>query len=225
MLLLLVLLLQLTTIPNDARCVMMVTEHHPASSRYRTTVRCCGGGLMIHWFVFDFHLHGRTARRRQCVKLVQFPARSRRIVLRSTRYILILNLPLEQYVATVSPDDYRFTRDGKIVQHIVLETRNPRNNTATTTVGSITGRTTFTTTVRVVTVRQCTGGTCKRGHHSTAGDHHHSAHRVGIVYGGRITAHGNATYFGGFQARSEMPWPIVGVFARLTARRTLPAVR
>uniref|UniRef100_A0A2M4CDD9 Putative secreted protein n=1 Tax=Anopheles marajoara TaxID=58244 RepID=A0A2M4CDD9_9DIPT len=75
-LLLLVLLLQLTTIPNDARCVMMVTEH----TTTLTTVRC---GLMIHWFMFDFHLHCRSATR-QCLKLMQFSARSR-IVLRSTR--------------------------------------------------------------------------------------------------------------------------------------------
>uniref|UniRef100_A0A2M4C658 Putative secreted protein n=1 Tax=Anopheles marajoara TaxID=58244 RepID=A0A2M4C658_9DIPT len=216
-LLLLVLLLQLTTIPDDARCVMMVTER----TTTLTTVRC---GLMIHWFVFDFHLHCRSATR-QCVKLMQFSARSR-IVLRSTRYILILDLAFEQYVATISPNNHRFTRDGKIVQHIVLETGYPRNNTATTTtVWSITGRTTFTTTVRVITVAQGTG-TSKRGRHSAAATawYHHSAH-VGIVYGGRITAHGNATYFGRFHARSEMPWPIVGVFTRFATRRTLPAVR
>uniref|UniRef100_A0A2M4D337 Putative secreted protein n=1 Tax=Anopheles darlingi TaxID=43151 RepID=A0A2M4D337_ANODA len=213
-LLLLVLLLQLTTIANDARCVMMATERTST-----LTVRC--RWLMIHWFVFDFHLYCRTTTR-HCVKLVQFPAR-RRIVLRSARNIFVLNLTLEEYVATVSPDDYRFAGDRKIVQHIVLETGNPRNNTATSaTVWSITGRTPFATTVRVVAVRQCTAAS-KRGRHSATSCHHSA--QIGIVYRGRITAHGNAANFGRFHACSEMPWPIVGVFARFAARRTLPAVR
>uniref|UniRef100_A0A2M4B250 Putative secreted protein n=1 Tax=Anopheles triannulatus TaxID=58253 RepID=A0A2M4B250_9DIPT len=218
LLLLLVLLLQLTTIPNNARCVMMVTEATTSTPR-----RC---RLMIHWFVFDFHFHCRTATR-HCVKLVQLPARSR-IVLGSARYFLVLNLALKQYVATVSPHNYRFARDGKIVQHIVLEPGNPRNNTAatpgTTTVSSITGRTTFATTVRVVTVRQCTGTSKRGGHSAAAASYHHSA-QVDIVYGGCITAHGDAPNFGRFQARSEVSWPVVGVFARFATRRTLPAVR